>query len=105
MPPRSRPCWYTLVLLLSSMACTAAGGDEDDPRYEESGEPLHQTRSEVVYGTDDREDVYAHPNATLKARAQQSTVALMRPLIINATDPNNVTFASSPLGVVHNLCT
>jgi V8-like Glu-specific endopeptidase len=94
-----------MLALLSSLACTETGGTDDDPRYEGNGGSLRQTRGEVVYGTDDRQDVYAHPDATLKARAQQSTVSLMRPQIINATDPNNVTFASAPLGVVHNLCT
>ena len=53
---------------------------------------LGEKKSTVVYGTDDRLDVYAHPDATLRARAQQSTVALMHPPLIDATDPNHVVF-------------
>ncbi|WP_233595939.1 MULTISPECIES: serine protease [Corallococcus] len=59
----------------------------------------------VVYGTDNRTDVYAHANATLRARAQQSTVALMNPSDFNATNPNNVTFNASTLRSAYNLCT
>jgi hypothetical protein len=59
---------------------------------------------EVVYDTDNRQDVYAHPDATLRARAQQSTVALMFLGSINATDPNNITFPGPTLGVRHDLC-
>ncbi len=60
---------------------------------------------EVVYGPDNRQDVYAHTNATLRARAQQATVALMNPSDFNATDPNNVTFNGQTLGAAYNLCT
>jgi V8-like Glu-specific endopeptidase len=66
---------------------------------------LGEKRSEVVYGTDNRQDVYAHPDATLRLRAQQATVALMHPSDFNATNPNNVTFNGSNLGSSYNLCT
>ncbi len=65
---------------------------------------LGASESPVVYGTDDRMDVYAHPDATLRARAQQATVALMSPSAINATNPNNVTFSSQTLQQAQNLC-
>jgi len=75
---------------------------------EEGASPDHDTLSEnqspVVYGTDNRQDVYAHPDATLRARAQQATVALMSPSSINATNPNNVTFNSQTLQTAFNLC-
>lgn len=71
------------------------GVKADDPGELESG---------VVYGTDNRQDVYAHPDATLRARAQQSTVALMDRSDVNTSNPNNVTFRSSTLGVAQNLC-
>jgi V8-like Glu-specific endopeptidase len=59
----------------------------------------------VVYGTDDRQDVYAHPNADLRALAQGSIVALMRDTKLNITNPANVTFTSTDtLRESQNLC-
>ncbi|OJH37292.1 trypsin-like serine peptidase [Cystobacter ferrugineus] len=66
---------------------------------------LGKNQGKVVYGTDDRTDVYVHPDATLRARAQQSTVGLVHPEFINLTDPNNVTFPGPTLGEGLNLCT
>lgn len=66
--------------------------------------PLSETEHPVVYGTDNRTDVYAHADATLRARAQQSTVALMSPSSINTSNPNNVTFSSQTLQQAQNLC-
>jgi hypothetical protein len=59
---------------------------------------------DVIYGTDNRQDVYAHPDATLRARAMESTVALMTLGVVNASNPNNVTFLSSTLKSVYGLC-
>ncbi|SEU38312.1 trypsin-like serine peptidase [Stigmatella erecta] len=61
-------------------------------------------RAPVVYGTDDRMDVYAHPDATLRARAQQATVALMHPDSLDIHAPGHVTFKASPLRSTYNLC-
>ncbi|NMO15200.1 trypsin-like serine protease [Pyxidicoccus fallax] len=66
---------------------------------------LADQESEAVYGTDDRMDVHAHPNATLRARARQSTVALMHQRLFDTTDPNNVVFTGQTLGEGRNLCT
>ncbi len=101
---RSYQLW-PMLMLLSSIACTAAEPDDDDARHPREGEALQQSRSEVVYGTDDRQDVYAHPDATLRARAQQATVAVMFAATLNPTDPNNVTISAPTLGASHNLCT
>ncbi|AKQ67243.1 Trypsin domain protein [Myxococcus hansupus] len=58
----------------------------------------------LIYGHDSREDVYRHPDAHLRARAHQSTVAIMRPGDINASDPNNVSFNGGTLKNEANLC-
>ncbi len=58
----------------------------------------------VIYGDDDRRDVYDHPDMALRTLAQQSIVALMRTDAINATDPANVTFNSMTLREGYNLC-
>jgi V8-like Glu-specific endopeptidase len=93
-----------MLTLLSFVACAAEEPDDADVRHPLDGEALQQSRSEVVYGTDDRQDVYAHPDATLMARARQSVVALMLPTTLNTTDPNNVTFNAMTLGVLRRLC-
>jgi V8-like Glu-specific endopeptidase len=67
--------------------------------------PLETAEAPVVYGNDDRMDVYAHPDAALRARAQQATVALMTPEDLNPSNPSNVTFNASTLRSYFNLCT
>jgi len=65
---------------------------------------LGTRRDSVVYGTDSRQDVNVHTDAYLRARAHQSTVALMSAGTLNTTNPDNVTFNTSPLGTRYNLC-
>ncbi|QRK09483.1 trypsin-like peptidase domain-containing protein [Archangium violaceum] len=97
--------------LVGALMCTltlAAGcgpAEELEAAKGEDSSALGKKKGEVVYGTDSRQDVYAHPDATLRARAQQATVALMNPSDFNATDPNDVTFPGSTLGSAYNLCT
>jgi hypothetical protein len=94
---RSRSLWHWKALaLLCSASCSAV-----EP---EAPGPLLQGRSEVVYGTDNRQDVYAHPDATLRARAEQSTVAVMIPTALNTTNPDNITFTTPTLRARRNLC-
>ncbi|NOK38752.1 serine protease [Corallococcus exercitus] len=91
----------TLFCTLTALACgpgPESGEPEQQPELTESSAP-------VVYGNDDRQDVYAHPNATLRDRARQSTVALMSASALNTTNPNNVTFNGKTLGQYANLCT
>jgi hypothetical protein len=78
-------------------ACADAGPDGSAPDGGEAADG-------VVYGTDDRQDVFAHANAALVARARQSTVALMSPSDFNASNPNNVTFNGPTLQVAQDLC-
>jgi V8-like Glu-specific endopeptidase len=93
-----------MIALLSSMACTPPEQTGDDARHLGEDEALGQTRGEVVYGTDNRQDVYAHPDATLRARAQQSTVAVMMATSLDTTDPNHVTFNAPTLARRFSLC-
>ncbi|QRK04844.1 trypsin-like peptidase domain-containing protein [Archangium violaceum] len=84
---------------------TLAAGCGPAQELEAEQGALGEKKSTAVYGTDDRLDVYAHPDATLRARAQQSTVALMHTPLIDATDPNHVVFTGQTLGEARNLCT
>ncbi len=58
----------------------------------------------VVYGSDDRQDVYAHSDATMRARALQSTVALVSASDVDASNPSNVRLAGATLGQSEGLC-
>ena len=63
------------------------------------------TSSDIVYGTDDRQDVYAHPDARLRALAEDSTVALMSASRLDMSNPNNVRLNSTvQLGPSIGLC-
>jgi MYXO-CTERM domain-containing protein len=59
----------------------------------------------VVYGTDDRQDVYAHPDMNLRTLAQQSIVALMRDTAIDVSDPMAVRYTgTTTLREAQDLC-
>ena len=91
------------LALLCSLAAFGCGvlDDSNDPPADDK---LGESESPVVYGTDNRTDVYAHGDAALRALAQQATVALMNPSDFNATNPNNVTFNAPTLQQAQNLC-
>ncbi|MDY7232277.1 trypsin-like serine peptidase [Hyalangium rubrum] len=97
--------WRTRFLgpLLCTLAVGCGSLEEGEPLPEV--EPLGESKAPVVYGTDNRTDVYAHADATLRIRAQQSTVALMRPGVLNTSSSSNVTFSAQTLGAYYNLCT
>lgn len=59
----------------------------------------------VVYGTDDRQDVYAHPSAPLRSLAHESIVALMRPARL--AEQGDGSFTLTPTlthGEAYDLC-
>ena len=96
-----RKLFGALLCTLSVAACGPA------PEGEPSGEKPPETGSQehpVVYGTDNRTDVYAYPASVLRTRAEKSTVALMNPSDFNTSNPNNVTFNASTLQSAYNLC-
>ncbi len=88
------------VAAVAAPACNEASPDDASGEGADAGEKV----DDVVYGNDDRQDVFAHPNAALVARARQSTVALMSPSDFNASNPNNVTFNGPTLRAAQNLC-
>ncbi len=92
----------SLLCTFAVVGCASLEQEGETPLDEDK---LGDISSEVVYGTDNRTDVFAHPDATLRARAQQATVALMSPGDINTSNPNNVTFSSQTLQQAFNLCT
>ena len=96
-----------LTGISASIVVTTAGCDlsmESDQDIVPVEDEYGSVFEDVVYGTDNRTDVFAHSNTTLVARAQQSTVALMSPSAINTSNPNNVTFNAPTLQSAQNLC-
>ncbi|WP_164015867.1 trypsin-like serine peptidase [Pyxidicoccus trucidator] len=92
--------------LLGVLLCTlsfAACGPAPEAGPSSGTPPTGTERQPVVYGTDNRTDVYAHADTTLRARAQQSTVALMRPSALT-TSGGVVTFNASTLRSAYSLC-
>ncbi|QSQ22182.1 trypsin-like peptidase domain-containing protein [Pyxidicoccus parkwayensis] len=102
--PRLTPRRALLGTLLCSLSVAACGPAPEAPAPDSAPSGTQQQQP-VVYGTDNRTDVYAHADATLRARAQQSTVALMNTsdYTVNATT-GVVTFNASTLQSAYNLC-
>ena len=65
---------------------------------------LGHDEKRVVYGDDNRCDIYAYTNLDLASRARDFTVALMVPAMLDVSDPENVQFAAKTLGERYSLC-
>ncbi len=93
-----------LLLSLTALAAVSSCGgtsespaDADPTTTDTKGKP-------VIYGTDNRKDVYAHESATLRARATESTVALIAASDLDLRNPTNVRFYGPTLGSDKRLC-
>src|SRR4051812_39301800 len=88
-----------LLALVPLAACLQTSGTVSE------NDALRSNEAPVVYGSDDRMDVYAHPDGVLRARAKGSTVALMHPNNLDQADPQNVKLVGSQtLKQAYNLC-
>lgn len=74
------------------------GGFDDDPTSAVA------TEQPVVYGSDNREDVYAFNDQDWAARVLDFTVALIQRSAIDASNPNDVTFNAPILQQRWDLC-
>ena len=64
----------------------------------DTGEPVvGGTAAPVVYGDDDRREVYEHPSEMLKNIARQSVAALVPQAAVDMHDPGHVALAASTL--------
>ena len=66
--------------------------------------PVGEAESAVVYGDDDRRDVWDHPSADWRARAEASIVALVPSRSLDESDPTDVRVLGETLGSRRNLC-
>ena len=68
-------------------------------------EPVASRRDPVVYGEDGRTEVYAHPNAALRAVAETAVAMKVDRDYVDATDPDHVVFDyDRTLGEAKDLC-
>jgi V8-like Glu-specific endopeptidase len=88
------------VGLLLVMGC----GQQQLTVQSEEDEATAETSKAVVYGTDNRTDVFAHPDQALRALAKQSTVALVSARNIDARNPAAVKLLGATLGQAEGLC-
>lgn len=89
------------VLSLVLMSC---GGQQLLVVDDTGDEAVTDKGKAVVYGTDNRTDVYAHADATMRARALQSTVALISASDLITTTPSAIRFRASTLAQAEGLC-
>jgi V8-like Glu-specific endopeptidase len=92
--------WAGLLVLLVVAGCR----DNPSSQPGKDPEPLAQSQSPVIYGTDNRTDVVYHPDSTLRSRATDSTVALMHVSDLVLTNPDSITYKTRTLGEIYNLC-
>ena len=93
----SVPAWTSVAALFvfaSSLGSCVRGAHEETERASQS----------VVYGEDDRQDVYAHPDMALRELTRRSIVALVPAMNVDTSDPARVVLSGDPLGMSMNLC-
>lgn len=100
----SRHIHMMLLCISASTLLSAACSSLDDSAPPPEPKDLAVQTSEAIYGTDNRQEVYAHPDATLRARAQTSIVALIYPDNLNTSNPSNIRPIGPTLGQSYNLC-
>ena len=65
---------------------------------------LGTTNSSVIYGDDDRDDVYEHSDASRAAAVAESIVALLPQSSLDSSNPDAITLRAETLGVSQSLC-
>ncbi|MBL9004208.1 MAG: trypsin-like peptidase domain-containing protein [Myxococcales bacterium] len=65
---------------------------------------MGQAQQAVIYGADDRADVYAHASPELRTLATQSTVALFATKHLDESNPTAVRVNANSLATQYNLC-
>lgn len=90
--------WLTLGLV--GLGLAACEGGEHDERFE----PLGASQQSIIYGEDDRREVYEHPSATLRALAASSVVALVPRLRFHRLASGDTVIAAFSLQEAYAVC-
>lgn len=104
MKPTSTPRLRAVCALALALCAAAHLTACVDDGAQAPQTPTASRAQDVVYGEDDRTDVYAHPDARLREIAQRSIVALMDPDDLDLDDPDNVRVFGDRLGPSMGLC-
>ncbi|HEY6882175.1 MAG TPA: serine protease [Polyangiales bacterium] len=88
----ARWCWFTLV----STGCAFEG--TPDPLA------LDGTEQAIIYGNDDRRDVYEHPDPILRGLARSSVVALIPRSRLSRSADGEITIFTQPLEDAFHVC-
>jgi S1-C subfamily serine protease len=94
---RSRPLPLFGLLLSLGLVVSSTSVHAQSNELVTTGQP-------VVYGQDDRRDVYQVSDDAIRTLATESVVTLVNRSALNAADPNNVRFAAATLGQNFDLC-
>ncbi|RME20293.1 MAG: hypothetical protein D6806_16665, partial [Deltaproteobacteria bacterium] len=88
---------FSIAVGTVTAGCRPEGGSRSSSAYESS-------MDKVVYGNDDRRDIYDYPDQSWASRVAEFTVALMSASDIDTSNPNDVKFNAPTLGSYYNLC-
>lgn len=89
---------YKLLAGLFVVAVACAPIDED-----ERG-PLGENTSAIIYGADDRVEVYAHPDSALRAIAESAVVSLIPRSQFARTKSGDIAIVTRPLSDAFGVC-
>jgi MYXO-CTERM domain-containing protein len=88
---------YSRWLVASTALAVFGSCAEDDAKLAGSEKP-------VVYGEDDRQDVYAYGDQAWAARAAEFSAAMIPDDAIDASDPSNVVLVADTLTEAYGVC-
>ncbi len=94
---RSSAC---VALSLLAACASQREGEAGEQPYAELG----TTSAAIVYGEDDRLDVYAHPDALWRERVKASSIALIQPRFLQRPPSGRVSVSTETLAERNGLC-
>lgn len=87
---------FSIALLLLLTGCADPVLPEHEATFDE--------RQPIVYGDDDREDVFSHPDAALAELVRTSVVALIPKELVSIAGPDAVELTTSSFQEAYGLC-
>lgn len=93
---------FTTALCAALAVCGSLSACQE--RLSERSPELGEIAAPVIYGDDDRRDVYQFPDTTWADRATDFSVALIAAEFIDESDPADVALVASALEEAYDLC-
>ncbi len=95
---------YASICAGLSLASACLGEPDLAASSEQSEAELGKRSDAIIYGDDDRLDVYEHPEAVWRERVRASSVALIQPRFLQRPPSGRVSVSTETLGERYNLC-